>query len=196
MGSQCKKIDFNSAEERLRDQIASKSGYAGRKAMRSLQRQDHPKKRALLAFIDLTEWRKPIRVKSEMVIQTGPYGKLELSDKPLDVKCLSEIMQAAYLLETHFSNVTFQIDGDIKECKNLKSGVEDLVKNKSRVKTNIAKFHSPMHTIYLTTQTKFNHFLIGKMGLYINVNRSNEIPHRLIEFRVGKAEINHETKSL
>jgi hypothetical protein len=194
--SGCKKVDFSSAEDRLRDQISSHSGYAGRKVLRSLQRQDNTKKRALLAFIDLVDWRKNIRVKSDFVIQTGPYGKLQLSEKIFDVRCLSEIMQAAYLLETHFPKISFEIDGGIKECKNLNSGVAQLIENKSRVKQNIAKFHSPMHTVFLTTQTKFNNFLMGKMGLYVNVNRSGEIPNRLIEFRVGEAEINHETTSL
>lgn len=192
----CYKVDFSSAEKNLRSKLKNQPGYANRKALRFLKRTSGKAKGVLLGYMDLMKWDKKVRVKTHFLVQTGPYGKVHITDKPTSVRCLTEIMHSAYLLETHFSEYSFQIDGDIRSCRNLKSGVEDLVNNKHRVKKNIAKFHSPMHTVYLTTQTKFNHFLVGKMGLYINVNRSNEIPKRLIKFRVGTSQIAHETKSL
>lgn len=194
--SGCYLLNFASAEKKLKSKIKSQSGYANRKALRFLKRASEKNKGVLLGYLDLMKWNKKIRVKTDFLVQTGPYGKIHITDKPTSVRCLREIMHSAYLLETHFPEYSFQIDGDIRSCRNLKSGVEDLVNSKSRVKRNIAKFHSPMHTVYLTTQTKFNHFLVGKMGLYINVNRSNEIPKRLIKFRVGANHIAHETKSL
>lgn len=192
----CYKVNFSSAEKTLKDKLKSQSGYANRKALRFLKRASEKNKGVLLGYLDLMKWRKKIRVKTDFLVQTGPYGKIHITDKPTSVRCLKEIMHSAYLLETHFPEYSFQIDGDIKSCSNLKAGIVDLVTNKRRVKKNIAKFHSPMHTVYLTTQTKFNHFVVGKMGLYINVNRSNEIPKRLINFLVGTNQIAHETKSL
>lgn len=194
--SGCYKMDFENGEQILKSQLKKQSGYANRKALRFLKRGTDTNKSVLLGYLDLMKWNKKIRVKSHFLVQTGPYGKIHITDRPTSVKCLSEIMHSAYLLEAHFPNISFQIDGNIKKCSNLKSGVLELVNSKGRVKSNIAKFYSPMHTVYLTTETKFNHFVVGKMGLYINVNRSNEIPSRLIEFRVGKTQIAHETKSL
>ncbi|MCB0408136.1 MAG: hypothetical protein KDD34_08035 [Bdellovibrionales bacterium] len=192
----CKKVDMDDAEKLLKSKVGKDSGYAGRKVLRFLTRNSSKNKQSLLAYLALMDWDKKIQVKSEFLIQTGPYGKLQITDNPLNVRCLNEIMHSAYLLETHFPNVSFQIDGNINNCSSLNRGVEEMIKNKSRVAQNINKFNSPMHTVFLTTQTKFNHFLLGKMGLYINVNRSNEITHRLIEFRVGHSDIVHETKNL
>lgn len=194
--SGCYKLDFRSAENNFRGKLKSQGGYAARKILRFLQRSSLKEKGTLLSYLDLMKWQKPIRLKAHLKVQTGPYGKIHLTDQPTQAKCLKEVLQAAYLLETHFPKITFQIDGTIQSCKNLRDGVDKLVANKPRVKKNIGTFITPMHTIFLTTRTKFNHYVLGKMGLYINVDRSKEIKKRLVELRVSRSEIPHETRRL
>lgn len=194
--SGCYSIKFQQAEKAIRKKLKSQGGYGARKVLRYLQRNSLGEKSTLLSYLDLMKWRKPIRLKPQFKVQTGPYGKIHLTDRPTRIKCLKELLHAAYLLETHFPKITFQVDGGIKSCRNLQRGVEKLVVNKSRVRKNIGAFITPMHTIFLTTRTKFNHFVLGKMGLYINVNRSREIKQRLIENRVSRSDILHETRKL
>lgn len=140
--------------------------------------------------LDNLEWKNiPVSSKN-FRLQVGPYQRLELSRRP--PKCLREILQVAEILKAEFPEFTFSVDGKIKNCKNLKNGVAQMLEHKDAVSRNILKFHSPLHTIYLTNKTKFNHRLLGHMGLYINIEREDEIKRRLISFEVGAAAIPHE----
>lgn len=133
---------------------------------------------ALATYLSVLNWTGPIRMKKNLRFQTGPYETLELGST--GPSCLPEILEAARILETHFARYSFSIDGRIKNCRSLKRGVNALLLAKNKVQQRLNKFFSPLHTVYLTVESKFNHQELGAIGLYINVDKPNEIQRQLL----------------
>lgn len=151
--------------------------------------------RIVATFLELMDWDKQIvRGKDRFYLQTGPYRQLQLGAK--STPCVFEIMQTAQLLQENFSEFSFYLDGRIRSCEHLRQGMKEILAAKDKVKKNISRFHTPMHTIYFTNQTKFNHDDVGHMGLYINIEKENEIQKRLILFEVGESSIVHERENM
>ncbi|NQZ00104.1 MAG: hypothetical protein HRT45_05475 [Bdellovibrionales bacterium] len=182
----------SASESPLLGKIRQVRGYAARKLLRSFHTAQTSKKEMVLDFYRRSGKGSKISVKAPLRFQTGPYKRLFLTDTLFRTKCLKELVWSAEQLNSHFPEFSFQLDGRIQNCKNLEKGVQRIIANKSKVRANVSRFHTPMHTIYLTNRTKFNHHQVGKMGLYVNVNKSREIQRRLVDFRVGVNDITHE----
>jgi hypothetical protein len=179
-------------ESPLLGQIRQVKGYAARKLLRSFHTAASNQRELMLDFYRRTGAGSKVLVRAPLRFQTGPYKRMFLTDSLFRTKCLKELVWSAEQLQSHFPQFSFQVDGRIQNCRNLEKGVQKIIANKSRVKSNVSRFHTPMHTIYLTNRTKFNHHQVGKMGLYVNVNKAREIQRRLIDFRVGVNDITHE----
>ena len=145
--------------------------------------------------------KKPERLLKEMgwqkqnsdkgfFVQTGSHKKYGHStQRPA---CFEAILESAGILQLSFPKYNFVIDSSIKNCGQLVEDVYKLSQNRKLVQRNLDSFHSPLHSIYLTNQTKFNHYLMGHMGLYVNVNKSGEMSRRILELKIGKRVIPHE----
>lgn len=139
------------------------------------------------SYLDIIKFRKPLRLSSKSRVQTGPYSQMTLNTKsPLRLQCLESILYSAQVLQKELPKFNFEIDGKIKKCSNLREGIELIVANKELVTRNLKQIHSPLHTIYFTTESKFNDHILGKMGLYINVEKKNEIKNRLVDFKISQ----------
>lgn len=113
-------------------------------------------------------------------IQTGKYAQITASRQALNSKCMTTIVQAAYKLHAAFPDYNFVIDSHIHNCQNLSDGIKHLLADVSRVKRNLDRFHTPLHSVFLSNRSGFNNQDLGKMGLYINVDRDGEIARVLI----------------
>ncbi|MCC7405897.1 MAG: hypothetical protein IT288_15990 [Bdellovibrionales bacterium] len=135
-----------------------------------------------------------LKVNRGFEIQTGRFGHLSL-DPHHKASCWKAILKSAYKLSQSFPTVTFVLSDRIKNCKALEKGTDLMIRRKERVLKNLASFSTPLHSVFLTDESKFNHYLMGHMGLYVNVNRRGEIAKRLIDFRIGRDQIPHETSN-
>ncbi len=178
----------NSAEkwEELLEKAQKAKKTSDQKTLKSLDSSSSYKSLLLASSTDLMKLKKPVQVSSRLRLQTGPYSRLTLSKSPLTVKCLEDILFAGQILQREFQDFNFEVDSKITQCKNLRDGASLLVKNKKQVIKNLKLIHSPMHTIYLTDKSKFNNDTLGEMGLYVNVNKKNEIKKRLVDFTINK----------
>lgn len=147
---------------------------------------------------ELKSWAQsenlPIVEGGRLSVQTGRYGQVVLGKKALNGRCMSQIVKAAYTLHRHFPDYNFVIESHIQHCQNLQDGVRRLIAEKEVVKKNLKSFHSPLHSVFLTNRSRFNHYVLGEMGLHINVNQKDEIKRRLIDFEIAETAIPHQLK--
>ena len=181
----CGSVKLKNSAEKWED-LLEKAKDKDKKVIKSLQTSSSFKSLLLATSTDLMKLKKPVAVGEKFRLQTGPYSRLTLNKAPLTVKCLEEILFAGQILQREFSGFNFEIDGKVTGCKNLREGASLLVKNKKQVVKNLKLIHSPMHTIYLTDKSKFNNDTLGEMGLYVNVNKKNEVKNRLVDFTISK----------
>jgi hypothetical protein len=163
-----------------------------RKIYDQYQKTKNANKAVIATYLALLGWKSTILFRDKFSIQTGPYPQLSLGPAALNTRCLITILSAAYRLHRVFHDYSFVVDSHIQNCQNLREGMRQIVADASRVKTNLASFDSPLHSVFFTNQTRFNHYVLGKMGLHINVNRNDEVRRRLIAFKIGRADIRHE----
>jgi hypothetical protein len=140
----------------------------------------------LAVFTDELKLKKPFATGEGFRLQTGKYSRMTLNTGSLRTNCLTDILASAYVLQKEFPQYSFELQGKIKKCANLRAGIKEMVKNKSRVVTNLKHIISPLHTVYLTSVTKFNNDTLGEMGLYVNVNKNQEIKKRLVDFALSR----------
>lgn len=152
------------------------------------------KERDMLAAYTSVLPNDRLKVTSNFSIQTGQYGHLSFSPSKKS-PCWKTIVRSAYDLHRNFPNITFVLSDRIRNCKALKRGTDLMVRKKSQVLRNLNSFSTPLHSVYLTNESKFNHYVVGKMGLYVNVNQRGEMAKRLVEFKIGRNQIPHETRS-
>lgn len=150
----------------------------------------------LATFMSLMRWQGPITENDRFLIKTGRYQRISLSVQRSQSPCYKEVLQTALLLQTNFPDFNFSIDGQVTDCDALTEGVEQMVLHPSQVKSTIRRFHSPLHTVFFTNRTRFNHFMMQEMGLHLNANDGDEIKARLIENRIGLSDIPHERKQV
>lgn len=180
----CEEIRLNEAMQNLGNR-AKILGSTSDAASRAFLKDQSIPKRVFASFWSLLKVKAQFFVKPNLEIQTGPYPQVSTSLEALNSKCMATIVQSAYRLHREFPNYTFVVNSHIQNCENLKEGVKQLIAEKSRVMKNVDHFNSPLHSIYLTNTTKFIDNEIGKMGLYVDVNRPREIQRRLIDFDVS-----------
>lgn len=190
----CKNLSQEESRKYWLQASMQAKGFKERKVLKFLAHSKSSKSRLLATYLHNTKLKKPLRIRKHFRIQTGKYSGVTLASNPLSGRCFSEVLKSAYLLQTELPEFNFEIDGEISRCSRLRKGVRDLVKNKAQVAQNLKHIHSPLHTIYLTTETKFNNHTLGKMGLYVNVERRGEIKSRLIDFHISQEQIRHEKK--
>ena len=180
----CRKIRVQDGIERL-----SSSRYIlGNKstsAAQGLIKNQSPRKQLLAAYLSAMDYSEGIIIDPLLSIQTGQYPQVMVSPQALNSKCMATIVQAAYKLHTYFSNYSFVIDSHIQNCNNLRDGIKQIVAERERVKKNLDKFNSPLHSVFLSNQSRFVSRELGKMGLHINVDRSGEMRKRLIDFEIS-----------
>lgn len=150
----------------------------------------------LASYTDRVKFKKPLRLEKTAKIRTGKYSGISLGKNSLFPTCFEEMLFTAQQLQTELSQFNFEIDGRIQSCKALRDAAHLIITNKDKIKKNLNRIHSPLHTIYLTTVTKFNESDLGKMGLYVNVGRKNEIRNRLIDFKIKSNQIKYESSRL
>ncbi|MCB0365085.1 MAG: hypothetical protein H6624_10205 [Bdellovibrionaceae bacterium] len=175
--------------------VCSRPSLPGQLRSMTTQEKIWPKKdRDLLAAYSAILPTDRLKVGHEFSIQTGQYGHLSF-DPGKQSPCWKTILRSALSLHQNFPEITFVISDRIKNCKALKDGTALLVKRKDKVRKNLSGITTPLHSVFLTDTSKFNHYVMGQMGLYVNVNRRGEIAKRLIDFRIGRDQIPHETSS-
>ena len=185
-GMDCGAVDFKNALKKWSEASQKTKLSKDKPRFKKLQTSNSYKSLLLASSLELMKLKKEVSFGESFKIQTGPYSGLILNKDPLSKKCFEEILSSAQILQREIPEVAFEISGKIHRCDYLFSGVVELVKNKKLVKNNLKHILSPLHTIYLTDKTDFNNDTLGKMGLYVNVNRKHEIKTRLIDFTVSK----------
>lgn len=153
-----------------------------KKMARTFRDDSGPRKKVLATYLARMKFNKSIFIRPTLSIQTGRYPLVSVSKQALNTKCMTAIVQAAYRLNSTFPDYNFVVDSHIHNCHNLREGIKELLVHQNRVRSNLKKFHSPLHSIYLTNETKYVSQELGKMGLYVNVDMDGEIRRRLIKF--------------
>lgn len=140
-----------------------------------------PQKKVLAAYMAAMHLADPALVRSQLTIQTGKYAQVTASLQALTSKCMTAIVQAAYKLHVVFPDYNFVINSQIQNCQNLRDGIKHMLADRKRVRRNLDRFHTPLHSVYLSNHSGFNRTELGKMGLHINVDQAGEIRRLLID---------------
>lgn len=182
--AQCRKVDLMSGFRLLSSSEKVLSSTQTPSAQRFLKSQS-PKKMFLASYLSSMNFRGNYLIDQKLSLQVGRYPLASVSLEALNSKCMATIVQTAYKLHKYFPDYNFVVDSTIQNCENLNAGIRRLVAERDRVKRNLNQFHSPLHSVYLTSRTMFVQKELGSLGLHINVNRSGEIERRLINFEIS-----------
>src|SRR5690606_9078931 len=125
-GMDCFNVSLSKLDKHWQKAAKNERNSQSKNAYDQLHASKDYKTLLLAAYQSQQKPKKSIALSSEPRIVTGKYARVTLKKKGLFPKCLPEMLYAAYVLQSTFSEYNFEIDGKISACKKIRQAAHRL----------------------------------------------------------------------